>query len=329
MLRGYFVLIGGLLTGCFLLAALMATTASAGMSEDLSSCTAAKNRAAAASCTRVMDSGRLPREQMYIGYFNRGSAHRRAGYFAKAVTDFTKVIELKPGFARAYEARGLTQDDLGDRDKALADLDEAIRQDGNAWQLAYSRAVVRRADGDTEGALRDLDVAGDLKDDATNVPLMRALILADQGSYEAARAEINRVLSGGRGGASAHYARAAVAFEEGRIDAAEDDVDHALDLDGNFAAAHMLKGRILEERGEKSAARTRFDKALATASDSFDGRTTRRVAKQRLAVLGTSGNASDKRNDDVADVSFKKRGPLDCKVFLPATGSVVTAKCNQ
>jgi tetratricopeptide (TPR) repeat protein len=329
MLRGYFVLIGGLLTGCFLLAALMATTASAGMSEDLSSCTAAKNRVAAAACTRVMNSGRLPREQMYIGYFNRGSAYRRAGDFAKAVADFTKVLELKPGFARAYESRGLAHDDLGDRTKALADLDEAIKQDGNAWQLAYSRAVVRRADGDTEGALRDLDAAGDLKADATNVPLMRALVLADQGSYEAARAEINRVLSGGRGGASAHYARAAVAFEEGRIDAAEDDVDHALDLDGDFAAAHMLKGRILEGRGEKSAARSRFDKALANAADSFDGRTTRRVAKQRLSALGTSGKVSDKRNDDVADVVVKKSRPLDCKVFLPATGSVVTAKCNQ
>ena len=83
MLRAYFVLIGGLLTGCFLLVALMATSASAGMSDDLSSCTAAKNRAAAAACTRVMDSGRLPREQMYIGYFNRGSAYRRAGDFPR------------------------------------------------------------------------------------------------------------------------------------------------------------------------------------------------------------------------------------------------------
>ena len=122
-----------------------------------------------------------------------------------------------------------------------------------------------------------------------NIPLMRALILADKGSYEAARTEINRVLSAGRGGASAHYARAAVAFEEGRVDAAEDDADRALELDGDFAAAHMLKGRILEERGNKSAARTRFDKALGAASDSFDGRTTRRVAKERLSALGGAG----------------------------------------
>jgi len=327
MLRACFVFIGGLLTGGFLLLAVLASGAQAGMSQDLSTCTAAKNRAAANACTRVMDSGRLPREQMYIGYFNRGTAFRRAGDFDKAISDFTKVLELKPGFARGYEARGMTEDDRGNRDKALADLDEAVKRDGKGWQFLYSRAVVLRADGDTEGALRDLDAAGDIKADAPNVPLMRALILADKGSYEAARAEINRVLAAGRGDASAHYARAAVALEEGRIDAAEDDADRALELDADFAAAHMLKGRILEERGNKSAARVRFDKALGAASDSFDGRTTRRVAKERLSALG--GPVKGKRDGDVAEVVLERKGPLDCKVFLPATGSVVTAKCNE
>jgi len=89
----------------------------------------------------------------------------------------------------------------------------------------------------------------------------------------------------------------------------------------------MLKGRILEERGNKSAARARFDKALGAASDSFDGRTTRRVAKERLSALG--GPAKVNRDGDVAEVVLEKKGPLDCKVFLPATGSVVTAKCSE
>ena len=44
----------------------------------------------------------------------------------------------------------MAEDDRGNRDKALADLDEAIKHDGKAWQFFYSRAVVRRADGDTE-----------------------------------------------------------------------------------------------------------------------------------------------------------------------------------
>ena len=114
-------------------------------------------------------------------------AYRRAGDFDKAVSDFTKVLELKPGFARAYEARGMTEDDRGNRDKALADIDEAIKHDDKAWQLLYSRAVVLRADGDTDGALRDLDAASDLNAEAANIPLMRALVLADKGSYAAAR----------------------------------------------------------------------------------------------------------------------------------------------
>jgi len=177
--------------------------------------------------------------------------------------------------------------------------------------------------------LRDLDAASDLNAEAANIPLMRALVLADKGSYADAREQINRVLSEGRGGASARYARAAVAFEEGRLEAAEEDADRALELDGDFAAAHMLKGRILEERGDNTAARTRFDKALSGAADSFDGRTTRRIAKQRTASGGSSTKDKAKRDEDVAEVTFKKKGPLDCKVFLPATGTVVTAKCNE
>ena len=68
---------------------------------------------------------------------------------------------------------------------------------------------------------------------------------------------------------------------------------------------------------------------MSGAADSFDGRTTRRIAKQRTASNSNSTKDKAKHDDDVAEVTFKKKGPLDCKVFLPATGTVVTAKCNE
>jgi tetratricopeptide (TPR) repeat protein len=337
MLRACFVLIGGILTGGFLLIALMATSASAGMSQDLSSCNAAKDRAGAAACTRVMSSGRLPNEQMYIGHFNRGTGYRRAGDTDKAISDFTKVLQLKPDFVRAYEARGMAHADSGDREAAMADLDEAVKRGGEQWQYHYTRAVVLRANGDREGALRDLEAAMDIDREAAFPPLMRALIFADQGSFEDARGEINRVLSRGRETAAAHYARASVAFAEGRVEAAEKDVDRALDLRADFTAAHMLRGRILEERGETKAARQSFEKALDGEVDSFDGRAARRLAKARLgnkdkADSGEPEKSASKKpaaNADVAEVKLEKSRPLDCKVFLPATGSVVTAKCSE
>jgi tetratricopeptide (TPR) repeat protein len=186
MLRSYCIFVGGLA-----LVAGMASPSYAGMSQDLSSCTAAKVREPAA-CSRIMNSGRLPREQMWIGYFNRGSANRHAGEYAKAVADFTQVVALNPSFARAYQSRGMAQDDLGARDKALIDLDKAIEVDPKDWSGFYSRAVVLRANGDSEPALRDLDTAAGLNNKMPQIPLMRALILADKGSYDAARAEITR-----------------------------------------------------------------------------------------------------------------------------------------
>lgn len=336
MLRACFVLLGGVLTGAFLLVALMATGASAGMNQDLADCTAAKNRAAAAACTRVMKSGRLYESQKYIGYFNRGTAYRRAGDHAKALDDFSKALKLKPSFARAYEARGMVHDDLGDTDKALADLDEAVRREPERWQYLYSRAVVLRASGDRPAARRDLDAAIDLGGKATHPKLMRALLQADDGDYADARAEINRVLAKDSDNADALYARASVAFKQGRVATAEEDVDRALELRKDFAAAHGLKGQILEEHGEKSAARERFEKARDKAVDSFDGRTTRRTAKERLAALGgktkpeKTAKSKKPRGDDVAEaVPAKASRKLDCKVFMPATGMVITAKCNE
>lgn len=352
MLRSYFTLVGGLA-----LAAGMASPSYAGMSQDLSSCTAAKDPGAAAACTRIMNSGRLPREQMWIGYFNRGTANRHSGRYAMAVADFTQVLALNPGYARAYQSRGMAQDDLGARDKALIDLDKAIDVDPKDWSAFYSRAVVMRANGDSEPALRDLDTAANLNNKMPQIPLMRALILADKGSYDAARAEINEVISGGRGDAAANYARAAVAFDEKRFDAAEADLDRALELRANFAAAHALMGRILEERGDKAAAKVRYDKALAAPPDFFDSRTARQVARERLALVGgksdASQNAADKGSDDketisksdaiegdsdlaakdtadVADAALPRpERPIDCRVFLPASGVTVSSKCSE
>jgi Flp pilus assembly protein TadD len=121
------------------------------------------------------------------------------------------------------------------------------------------------------------------------------------------------------------------------VEAAEKDVDRALDLRSDFAAAHMLKGRILEERGEASAARERFQKALDGEMDSFDGRAARRLAKARLTDGDRAGSSKPEKSvqkksvakADVAEVNLDKPRPLDCKVFLPATGSVVTAKCSE
>lgn len=323
MIRSYIV--AAVLATAYMVAVIVATVglstqASAGMSQDLKSCTAAEGRNSAAACTRVMNSGRLPREQFYIGYFNRGSGYRRAGDFDKALADFKKVVTLRPKFARGYHMRGLVQGDLGARDEAFADLDRAIELDSREWSTYYSRASLLQAKGDNDGALADLKTAGDLKPNETKVNLLRALVMADEGDYVGARSEVNKVISSGRDAAGAYYVRAAVAFGEKRLDAAEEDVERALARRDTFPAAHALQGRIQEARGDTAGAKARYRKAIALPVENIEARNARKVANERLEALGVA----------TADVALSQpKLEVGCKRFLPATGTIINMDCDK
>jgi tetratricopeptide (TPR) repeat protein len=298
----------------------LSTSASAGMRQDLESCTAAEGRASAAACTRVMNSGRLPREQLYIGYFNRGSGYRRAGDFDKALADFGRVVKLKPKFARGYHMRGLVQGDLGERKKALADLDRAIELNGREWSTYYTRASLKRTEKDYDGALADLKTAARLKPSEAKVPLLRALVTADKGDYAEARADINKVISEGRNMAAAYYARAAVAFEEKRYDAAGDDVERALAQRDAFPAAYALQGRIQEAKGDTGSAKARYRQALESPVHNMEARAARKMAQERLKALGVN----------TADVALNQStSEVGCKRFLPATGTIINMDCDK
>ncbi len=322
--------------GLLLLAAL-ASPSFAGMNEDLASCTAANGRESANACTRVMNSGRLPREQFYIGYFNRGSGYRKAGDLDAALADFNRVVSLNPDFAAGFHARGLVRDDQDAPEKALEDFDRAIKVDPKDWGAYYSRAVLRRARQDYDGAVADVEKAADLKPKQPQVRLLRALLKVDKSDYDAARAEADKVLADGEAKAGAYYVRAAVAFAQNDLDAASADIDKALEFKDSLAPALVLKGRILEARGDKPAAKSRYRQALAQPASFLEGRSVQRKARDRLNALDGvdtanaaldkgNGNARPDKTDEAPDTPPRNVG---CKRFLPATGVTITIDCGK
>src|SRR6185436_8333745 len=263
----------------------LATLAFAGMQEDLVDCTAAQGQAGAAACTRVMNSGRLPDEQRYIGYFNRGMGYHHAGEYLRALADFNEALKLRPQFARGYQARAFVKHDLGARDGAFADAARVIALNPADWYAYYCRAVILRDAGDYDGAIADLDRASNLEPQEKRVQLLHALILSDEGDFDAARGLINKVIAEGNNDSTGFYARASVAFKEGRLDAARDDLARVLDLRKDTGAAHTLLGRVLEARGDRSGAREHYRQALAEPDRALDGRPARRLARERLAAI--------------------------------------------
>ena len=70
-----------------------------------------------------------------IAYFNRGYDYGELGEYEKAISDYTKVIELNPEYATAYYYRGICYRKLGEYNKTISDYTEAIELDPDYAQF--------------------------------------------------------------------------------------------------------------------------------------------------------------------------------------------------
>lgn len=318
--------------GMMLVFGALASPSLAGMTQDLADCTASDRKTSADACTRVMNSGRLPREQVYIGHYNRGWSYFNAGDYDRALADFDKSIASKPDYADTYYSRAVAQHERGDRERSLADLDEYLRRKGEVAEAYINRARLFRRRGEFQAAFSELQRAGALDPGDRKVEMLRALVLSDLGEQGPARAEAEKAVSG-LPEAGAYYARALVAFRDNAIAAASADVEQALSLKDNFPAAHTLKGRIKEQQGEKDAAVASFRRALELPSKSLDARSAQDEARQRLAVLtGSSQPPPNETPDKIAASSPPPPAEAkksDCRRFIASTRSTVAIDCPK
>ena len=90
----------------------------------------------------------------------------QTGDHARAVVDLTLAIQLEPGRARTFRARGDAFAHLGDHDRALADYREALRIDPDDPVAHLGRALVHQRKGDYARARADLFAAVGLAPDS-------------------------------------------------------------------------------------------------------------------------------------------------------------------
>lgn len=81
-------------------------------------------------------------------HLDRGRAHYEANEFDDACAEFSRAIELAPGFPDPYTGRGYVHYLNGDYERAISDFSEAIRlnpRDADAWAgRADSRQIIGR-----------------------------------------------------------------------------------------------------------------------------------------------------------------------------------------
>lgn len=127
--------------------------------------------------------------------FESGEAFIRNGDFERAIDEFTKAIELIPGFAFGYQIRGDSYFQLAQFDLAIQDYDKAIELDPNNKSAYNGRGLARYQLGEFQLAIEDFDQALVLDDRFASAFNRRGLAYRQLGQFDLAKLDIDSACS--------------------------------------------------------------------------------------------------------------------------------------
>ena len=111
------------------------------------------------ACSAVIDGKTETGKRLAAAYCNRGHGLTEQRELDRALADLDEAVRLDPAYPCAYSNRGRVYAFKRDLDRAIKDYDEAIRLDP-AFALAYNnRGDAWLGKGDRKRAMADFDAA--------------------------------------------------------------------------------------------------------------------------------------------------------------------------
>ena len=116
--------------------------------------------AAIDACTRVITSSRSTRDQVGNAYIGRGQHYYEKDDYDRAIADFNRAMPLKPKWLQlAYGNRGNAYSMKGDNDKAIESYSVAISLDKNYSAALTGRGLIYEKIGEKDKARADYNSA--------------------------------------------------------------------------------------------------------------------------------------------------------------------------
>jgi tetratricopeptide (TPR) repeat protein len=124
------------MTLCAAAALLVATAVQPATADDASMCISGTGDEEIAACSRLLALDPKP-----FAYNNRGNAYNQKGEYDRAIADLDQAIRLDPKLTGAYANRGVAYEAKNDPDHAIADYDQALTLNPS---LARARQSLQR-----------------------------------------------------------------------------------------------------------------------------------------------------------------------------------------
>src|ERR1700709_1240603 len=163
-----------------------ATFAQLALADDWEACAKSSGDEAISACTRAIKSGTYNGKTLALAYSNRGVEWKAKGEIAKAIADYDEAIKNDPQQSAAYNNRGIAYAAAADYEKAIADYDEAVKLNPAYASALNNRGLAYFNNGQKERAIADYDAAIKLEPDAVR--------LNNRGNAYAARAQYDRAI---------------------------------------------------------------------------------------------------------------------------------------
>jgi tetratricopeptide (TPR) repeat protein len=232
-----------------------------------------------------------------------------------ALKDFNKAIELNPKYTVAIANRGVTHENLGQKDEAIADLEGALAINPNSPNPDF---IIRIANlryllNDFTGSIADYDRLLAMDKLYPRIYSKRAGSEAMLGQAEEALRDAEKALGVDPKDEEAYNSRGLANRLLGRLDEAANDFTLAIHIKEDYSRPYNNRGTIYLAQGQPEKALGDFDKAIELDSHFADAYSNRGSVKHQLgkdeAAL-TDLDTALRLNPNFAD-AYQNRGVIE------------------
>jgi tetratricopeptide (TPR) repeat protein len=251
-------------------------------------------------------------------FTQRASAWWARGERQRALADFDQAIQLGYVEAHAFTSRGMFHTAMGNMDAAVKDFGQAIERDDKDEVPYINRAAVYLAQSKIDLALADYSRAIELNPKKADNYQQRAVAYKMKEDLDSALRDFNKALELNPKHVPALMGRGYISYQQEKHEQAAADFAAVIELDPNSAAAYNNRGFNRQRLGDGTNALADYNRALELAP-------TYALAFQNKAwLLATSPIEGLRNGPDAVKAALvacelnKYKNPADMKALAAA-----------
>jgi len=198
-------------------------------------------------------------------FTQRASAWWARGERQRALADFDQAIQLGYVESHAFTSRGMFHTAMGNMDAAVKDFGQAIEKDDKDEVPYINRAAVYLAQSKIDSALKDYGRAIELNPKKADNYQQRAVAYKMKGDLASALRDFNKALELNPKHVPALMGRGYISFQQEKHEQAVADFGAVIELDPSSAAAYNNRGFNRQRLGDGASALADYNRALELA----------------------------------------------------------------